>query len=275
VQFETLLYEVDDGVATIVLNRPERHNAFNRTMATELSRAWQAVKRDPEVVCAILTGSGEKALCTGMDVADVASGAAIGDAPAHETRPPWLAMTAIQNDCWKPVITAVNGMVVGGGLHFIADSDLIVCADHATFFDTHVRVGLIAGLEPIGLARRIPLEAVLRLALLGGSERMTAAEAKSLGLVGEVLPAAQVMPRARALAAMIAQHSPTALAHSKRLIWQSLEKGLHESLEDAWRVIEEHVDCPDLREGSLAHVEKRKPRWVPYTGEDPDSGSDV
>jgi enoyl-CoA hydratase/carnithine racemase len=265
VEFETLLYEVADGVATITLNRPERHNAFNRTMAKELGGAWQAVKRDPEVVCAILTGSGEKALCTGMDVADVASGAAIGDAPPDEDKPPWLAMTAIQNECWKPVVTAVNGMVCGGGLHFIADSDLIVAADHATFFDTHVKVGLIAGLEPIGLARRIPFEAVLRLALLGGSERMSADEAKSLGLVGEVLPAAEVMPRARELASMIAQHSPTALARSKRLIWQSLEKGLHEALDDAWQVIEEHVDCPDLREGSLAHVEKRRPRWVPYT----------
>ena len=127
-------------------------------------------------------------------------------------------------------------------------------------------MGLIAGLEPIGLARRIPLEAVLRMALLGGSERMTADEAKALGLVGEVLPADQVMPRARELAAMIAQHSPTALARSKRVIWESLEKGLHEALDDAWRVIEDHIDCPDLREGAAAHVEKRKPRWAPYTG---------
>jgi enoyl-CoA hydratase/carnithine racemase len=265
-EFDNLLYETADGVATITLNRPERHNALTRAMALELGAAWQAIKRDPDVVCTIVTGAGEKALCTGMDVADVASGAAIGDAPPDETEPPWLKMTAIQNHCWKPVITAVNGMVCGGGLHFIADSDLIVSADHATFFDTHVRVGLIAGLEPIGLARRIPLEAVLRMALLGGSERMTAAEAKAIGLVGEVLPAAEVMPRARELAAMIAQHSPTSLARSKQVIWESLEKGLTEALADAWQRIEEHIDCPDLREGAAAHVEKRRPRWAPYTG---------
>jgi enoyl-CoA hydratase/carnithine racemase len=266
-EFETLLYEVQDGVATITLNRPERHNAITRGMARELRRAWEAVKADPAVVCAILTGAGDKALCTGMDVADVASGAAMGDGSESDEDPPWLHMTAIQNRCWKPVITAVNGMVNAGGLHFIADSDLIVCAEHATFFDTHVKVGLIAGLEPVGLTRRIPLEAVLRMALLGGSERMTAAQALQLGLVGEVVPAAELMQRTHELAEQIRQHSPTALARSKQAIWGSLDAGLHEALGDTWKLIREHVDCPDLREGSVAFVEKRKPRWAPYTGD--------
>ncbi len=267
--FETLLYDVTDGVASITLNRPERHNAFNVQMAAELRRAWESVKSDPAVVCAIVTGAGEKAFCTGMDVADVAAGEAQKDArriQEEEGKPFYQFLTAIHNRCWKPVITAVNGMVVGGGLHFIADSDLILAAEHATFFDTHVKVGLIAGLEPVGLARRIPLESVLRMALLGGSERMTAQEAKELGLVGEVLPADQLLPRARELAAKIAQHSPTALARSKRAIWQSLDVGLEEGLYRAWRQIEEHTDHPDLTEGSKAFVEKRKPRWEPYTG---------
>lgn len=116
----------------------------------------------------------------------------------EDGRPYYHFLTAIQNRCWKPVITAVNGMVVGGGLHFIADSDLIVASETATFFDTHVKVELIAGLEPVGIARRIPLEAVLRMALLGGSERMSAQQALSIGLVGEVVPQAQLLPRARA-----------------------------------------------------------------------------
>jgi enoyl-CoA hydratase/carnithine racemase len=153
-------------VATITLNRPERHNAFTRQMAIELRRAWRSVKEDPGVVCAILTGAGEKALCTGMDVADVADGSALETGGDEQGDAPWSYLTAIQNECWKPVVTAVNGMVVGGGLHLVADADLVVCAEHATFFDTHVQVGLVAGLEPVGLSRRIPLEAVLRLALL-------------------------------------------------------------------------------------------------------------
>jgi len=267
--FETLLYEVDGGVATITLNRPDRHNAFTVVMGRELKQAWAEVKRDPAVVCAIVTGAGDKAFCTGMDVADVADGSASEAArmEREEGRPFYFFLTALQNRCWKPVVTAVNGMVVGGGLHFIADSDLIVASESATFFDTHVKVGLVAGLEPVGLARRLPLEAVLRMALLGGSERMTAAQALALGLVGELQPPHRVLPRARELAAKIAEHSPTALALSKRAIWESLDTGLHAGLERAEQIIQDHGGHPDFAEGSRAFVEKRKPRWAPYTDE--------
>ncbi|MGI9432274.1 MAG: enoyl-CoA hydratase/isomerase family protein [Myxococcota bacterium] len=261
--YETLLYEVSEGVATLTLDRPERHNAFNVAMAGELRDAWERIKGDGDVVCVIVTGAGEKAFCTGMDVADVADGSARDTADSDD--PPWLHLTALQNRCGKPVITALNGMVVGGGLHFVADSDLILAADHVTLFDTHVKVGLIAGLEPVGLARRMPLEAVLRMALLGGSERLDAASARELGLVGEVLPAAELMPRARELAAKIAQHSPTALARTKKAIWESLDVGLHEGLANTWRDIQAHTGHPDLDEGTKAFVEKRKPRWAPYS----------
>jgi len=268
VKLETLLYEVEGGVATITLNRPERHNAINVAMGRELRALWGEVARDPSVVCVVLTGAGDRAFCSGMDVADVADGSATETANAEREsgRPFYFHLTALQNRCWKPVITAVNGMVVGGGLHFIADSDLILAAEHATFFDTHVRVGLMAGLEPVGLARRIPLEAVMRLALLGGSERMTAQQALALGLVGEVLPAERLMPRARELAAKIAEHSPTALARTKRAIWESLDVGLQEALDLTERMIERHQSHPDFAEGTRAFVEKRRPRWAPYTG---------
>jgi enoyl-CoA hydratase/carnithine racemase len=266
--YETILYETRDRVATITLNRPERHNAFNVAMARELERAWADVKRDPAVVCAIVTGAGDRAFCTGMDVADVASGSASEEARRTEEergKPFYRFLTAIQNRCWKPVITAVNGMVVGGGFHFVADSDLVLCSETATFFDTHVKVGLVAGLEPVGLARRIPLEAVLRLALLGGSERMDARSALAVGLVGEVLPPERLLPRARELASRIAEHSPTALALSKRAIWESLDVGLEDALDRTWKIIQDHSNHPDLAEGTRAFVEKRKPRWAPYS----------
>lgn len=266
--FETVRYEKEERVATLTLNRPERHNAFNVAMARELKRAWEDVKGDPEVVTVIVTGAGERAFCTGIDVADVADGSAREEAARmerEEGRPFYHFLTAIQNRCWKPVVTAVNGMVCGGGLHFIADSDLILAAEHATFFDTHVKVGLVAGLEPVGLARRMPLEAVLRMAFLGGSERLDAGRALELGLVGEVLPAADLLPRARELARKIAEHSPTALARSKQAIWESLDGGLDAGLERAWQMIREHNAHPDLEEGSRAFVAKRKPRWVPYS----------
>ena len=112
--YETILYEKQEGVATITLNRPDRHNAFNRAMAEELKEAWDEVKKDAEVVCAIVTGAGERAFCTGMDVADVADGSARKTGRQDRSTAPWFHLTAIQNRCWKPVITAVNGMVCGG-----------------------------------------------------------------------------------------------------------------------------------------------------------------
>lgn len=260
-RFETLLYEKSDGVATLTLNRPERMNAFNEAMAQELRRAWEDVKSDPAVVCVIVTGAGEKAFCTGMDVSEVAASDTEARAAESMDASPFLHMTAIHNRCWKPVIAAVNGMAVGGGLHFVADADLVLAAEHASFFDTHVKVGLVAGLEPVGLARRIPLEAVLRMALLGGSERLSAQEAWRVGLVGEVLPAPQLLPRARELAAKIAQHSPAALMRTKQAIWESLDMGLHRGLARAWEIIGHHGAHPDVKEGATAFVEKRKPRW--------------
>jgi enoyl-CoA hydratase/carnithine racemase len=266
--FETILFEKQDGVATITLNRPKAYNAFNLKMADELSAAWEVVKTAPDITCAILTGAGEKAFCTGMDVT------AASDDESRETGnmgredAPWFRLTPLQNRCWKPVILAINGMVNGGGFHFVADCDITLCADHATFFDTHVKIGLVAGLEPVGLSRRLPLESVLRLALLGGAERMDAQEALRIGLVGEVVPSDDLMARAREIASKIAGHSPTALARTKKAIWQGLETGLDAAIDNAWNIIGEHNDCPDIAEGGRAFMEKRAPEWVPFTESD-------
>lgn len=222
--FETLGYGKRAGAAVITLSRPDRLNAIDPVMARELPKAWQDAKSDPEVAVVIVTGAGEKAFCTGFDVGVVAKSEQV-DVGGGEGGP--LGFTAIHNRCWKPVITAVNGMVCGGGLHFIADSDLVLCSDNATFFDTHVNVGLVAGLEPIGLARRgIPLDAVLRLSLVGRAERLSAARALELGLTGEVVPRAELLPRAFELAREIQKSSAAALAQTKRAIWESLNGGL-------------------------------------------------
>jgi enoyl-CoA hydratase/carnithine racemase len=260
-------FEKADGVATLTLDNPAARNAFDYEMTQELRRLWGEVSRDGEIVCAILTGAGDRAFCTGWDISSTAKGESQHLAKLARRDAPYSQITALQNQCWKPVVTAVNGMCVGGGLHFVADGDLVIASENATFFDTHCEVGLVAALEPAGLARKIPLDRVLRMALLGSAERMSAQQALALGLVGEVVPAAQLLSRARELAATIARSSPTALARTKRAIWKSLDHGLEEGLDVAHRELEAHADHPDMAEGTKAFLEKRKPRWAPYRGE--------
>lgn len=258
---DELLYRVEDGIATITLNRPEKLNALNWVMNEELGKAWEDVKNDPNVIVAVLTGKGDRALCTGIDVSIPATGERRGrEQPGgHMT----LTFTAIQNKCWKPVITAVNGMVVGGGLHFIADSDIIIAAEHATFFDTHVKVGMASVHEPIGLIRRMPFEAVIRMSLMGGQERMSAQRAYELGMISEIVPKDRLMPRAREIARTIMKNSPAAMMASKRAIWGSLNYGYEQALEYGWAVLGEHGKHPDTTEGPRAFLERREPQWAP------------
>ena len=261
-------FEKKDGVATLTLDNPKARNAFDYEMTQELRRRWAEISSDGEIVCAIVTGAGEKAFCTGWDVTSTAAGESQHFAKRARLEAPYCQITAIQNRCWKPVITAVNGMCVGGELHFVADEDIVIASETATFFDTHCEVGMLAGYEPVGLARKIPLDAVFRMAFLGSAERMSAARAKEIGLIGEVVPPAKLMERARELAAIIARYSPTALARTKRTIWRSLDHGLEEGLEVAYRELEVHSDHPDMVEGPKAFLEKRKANWAPYTGDD-------
>ncbi len=261
-------FEKSDGFATITLDNPKALNAFDLEMSLELKRLWSEVESDPQIVCAIVTGAGERAFCTGWDVTSTATGESqklTGDS-RHDA--PYGKITALQNKCWKPVITAVNGVCNGGGLHFIADSELVIAADTARFLDTHVAVGLVSALEPAGLARRIPLERVFRLALLGKAGQLSAAEALEIGIVGEVVPADDLMRRARETAETIAGFSPTALARTKRAIWESLDEGLDAGLDAAHRQVEHHLDHLDPMEGAQAFLEKRQPKWQPYRGID-------
>ena len=219
-KLETLLYEKRGTVAAVTLNRPERLNAIDLVMAGELPRVWDDIARDDEIRSVVVAGAGERAFCTGFDVGDMAQGKASADDPGPLRE---LRFTAIQNRCFKPVVTAIGGMVCGGGLHFVAHTDLLICSEDATFFDTHVNVGTVAGLEFIGLARRIRLGSVLRMALVGRNERLDAHRAYALGLVGEVVAKERLFSRALELASRIAEAPLEATMHNKRLLWESFD----------------------------------------------------
>ena len=259
--FQSISYEVREGVATITLTRPDARNAVNSVMSRELPSVWKHFEHDDEAIVAIVTGAGEKAFCTGADLADLP----MTDGEGKHGSVKSIAWTSLQNNVWKPVICAVNGMTVGGGLHFVADSDVVIAAHTATFFDTHVKVGLVAELEPVSLARKMPMEAVLRMMLVGGNERMSATRALELGMVGEVVPQAQLMTRARELADMIKSNSPAAMARTKQAIWRGADSGLNEAMVQAWALIMQQNDHPDLEEGGRAFLEKRLPNWRAYS----------
>lgn len=259
-------YRVEDGVAVIELNRPQRLNAINSVMSRELPAAWRAFDADPSAIVAIVTGAGEKAFCSGADLTDLPE--MIVDEsgrPALES----IRWTPLQNDVWKPVICAVNGAVVGGGLHFVAECDIVLACDHAEFSDTHVSVGLVSALETAVLARRIPMGAVLRMALGGRGEKISAEDAFRLGMVDELCPGAELIERAHRLADRIRRNSPSAMARTKRAIWGAKERGLHDAADFGWNAIVAHNQSHDFAEGIRAFSEKRTPRWAPYHGERP------
>jgi enoyl-CoA hydratase/carnithine racemase len=128
-----------------------------------------------------------------------------------------------QNQVWKPLVCAVHGMAAGGAFYWLNEADILICSEDATFFDPHVSYGLTAALEPIGLARRIPLGEALRIALLGLDERVSAARALQIGLVSEVLPREGLWARADEIARIIAAKPPAAIQGTVRAIWESLD----------------------------------------------------
>jgi len=260
--WETLVVEIDGPVATVILNRPDRLNALSPTMQRELRAVWAALDADPSLRVAVVTGCGERAFCSGADVATVA------DLSRHRTSDYDREnhFTPQQARVRKPTICAVNGVCAGAGLHFVADCDFSIASDTATFLDPHVNVGQVSALEPIGLARRIPLGAVMRMVLLGRGERIDATRAYELGLVTEVVPAAHLRERALELARKIAEGSPAAIATSREAIYESLELPLHEALRRGFVLLRAHADHhPDAQEGPKAFFEKRPPRWTETT----------
>ena len=135
--------------------------------------------------------------------------------------------TSWHNDVWKPVITAVNGICAGGGFHWVADADIVIAASDAQFFDPHVSIGQVVSIEAIGLMKKMPVEAVMRMAFVGRHERLSAQRAYELGMISEIVdPPERLRDAAQALAEKIARNSPAAMAATKRALWGALELGL-------------------------------------------------
>jgi len=258
---EGLRYEKQDGIATIILDRAERGNSLTKKMEQILRAIWTDVRDDEGTRVAIFSSSGERHFSTGFDVTSVdETGAVANNLPLEQD----VFWSPRQNGVWKPVICAVNGLAVGAGLHFVVDADIVIASENAAFMDTHVNVGMVGALENVGLARRLPLGAALRMTLMGRHYRMPARRAYELGLVDELVATPnELLPLAQTMAHAMLENSPQAMALSKQAVWGAMERGYTEALQYAWALLRLHWGHPDFLEGPRAFAEKRKPRWNP------------
>ena len=270
-EFETLLYEERDRVAIVTMNRPDVYNAFNLKMQHELRDMWRATRTNDDVRVVVLTGAGEKAFCTGIDREE--SIREYLEDPEGRNRStgrvstpfmfndPGVNINPKQNDMWKPVVAAVNGMACGGAFYMLGEADVVIAAEHATFFDPHVTYGMVAGYESAHLLQKVPLGEMLRIALLGGLERMSAERAFQIGLVSEVVPAEELLERALWVANGIASAPALAIQGTVRAVWMAHEVARREALLQMSSLVLLGTEYDNLEAGQETfHGKREKPR---------------
>ena len=261
--YETLIVERRGAVGWLVFDRPKAGNAMDATMLAELERAWLELDADPDVRVIVNTGAGS-AFQTGLDVVQLSKDRDALREQSRRTRDAELRFTAWHNQVWKPVIASVNGVCAGGGLHFVADADIVVAASNATFLDPHVSIGQVAAYEDIALVRKSPAESILRMALVGRHERITAERAYQLGILSQVVdPPERLEAETQALAEKVAANSPAAMRATKRALWGALEMGLTDACKAGAKELVSMWGHPDQTEGPLAFTEKRPANWKP------------
>jgi enoyl-CoA hydratase/carnithine racemase len=264
--YTRLRVEQRGPVGWLIFDRPEAGNSMDATMFDELERAWTELAVDPSVRVIVNTGEG-RSFQTGVDVVQMARDRDALREHSRRTRDAQLRFTAWHCGVWKPVIAAVNGTCAGGGLHFVADADIVIAASDATFVDPHVSVGQVAAYEGIALARKSPMEAVLRMALVGRHERIDAARAHQLGIISQVVdPPGHLRDEAQALGEKIAKNSPAAMVATKRALWGALETGLTDACRGGAGHLVSMWGHPDQEEGPRAFADKREARWMPIEG---------
>ena len=258
--YETLVVERDGHIGWLIFDRPDRGNAMDAVMLAELERAWQDLDADPEVRVIVNTGNGTT-FQTGLDVGQLAEDPGALREQSRRTKGAELKLTAWHNGVRKPVIAAVNGVCAGGGLHFVADADIVIVAEDATFLDPHVSIGQVTAYEVVALVRKAPAEAIFRMALVGRHERMDARRAHQLGICSEVVAPDRLRPAATELAGKIARNSPAAMAATKRALWGALEAGLTDACRAGSQELVTMWGHPDQTEGPAAWADKREAQW--------------
>jgi enoyl-CoA hydratase/carnithine racemase len=250
--------DISEGVATVTLNRPEVLNAFNERMQDELAALWQGLRHNHDVRAVVLTGSGEQAFCVGIDRGDIPVDAEF-DPFTYED--PGQRIGPKTQHLWKPVVAAVNGMACGGAFYLLGESDVVISAEEATFFDPHVTYAMTAAFEPILLGGRMAFGEIVRMTLMGAHERLSAATALRIGLVSEVVPGAQLLDTARQVAKTIAAQPPTTIQATLRTLWaaRNLTPDQAASLGNVF--LQLGTSAKALKEGQEVFATQARPKW--------------
>lgn len=252
-----VLFEVKDRIAYITINRPEVMNAMDPEVYALLSKAWSDVRDNPDIWVAIITGAGEKAFTAGADL----KSAAVREREKADfflTQKDMILNRGME--VWKPVIAAVNGYCLAGGMTLLLATDIRIAAEHAVFEISEVKRGILPGNGGTQrVLRQLPYPIAMEMLLMG--RRLTAQESLTFGLVNKVVPMADLMPTAEEYARKLLESAPLAVQAIKELAVRSqslpLEQGLR--LEDSFQEFLRTTE--DAKEGPRAFAEKRKPLY--------------
>lgn len=250
-------FELDDGIAVVTINRPERRNALDAEHYDALSQAWMRVRDDPEVRVAIITGSGDKAFCAGADLKSWV-GREVELAELWLTQKGQLLNRGLE--VWKPVIAAVNGACVGGGVTLLLATDIRVAVEGATFGLAEVKRGIIAA---NGGTQRImeQLPHCIAMEMLLTGDAMDAATAERWGLINKVVPSGELRAAAMVYARKIGANAPLAIQAAKELALRGRDMDLATGLRMEQLVNRILQQSDDTREAKAAFADKRKPKF--------------
>jgi enoyl-CoA hydratase/carnithine racemase len=249
-----LVREQRGAVLVLRLNRPESRNALNAALMSQLGLGLAAAETDPSVRCVVLTGTGDRAFCAGMDLAAFASGDQTGADPDGQA----AYGRFVEGNIAVPIVGAANATAVAGGFEVLMGCDVVVASADARFGLPEVKRGLFAAGGGTFLGTRIPLAIALELTLTG--DLIDAERAAALGLVNQVVPADEVLDAAVALAERIAANGPLGLQATKQLVRAAVDDpAAAKALQADWQV--KVFSSEDAREGATAFIEKRDPVW--------------
>lgn len=261
----SVIYTKKNHIAYITLNRPQAHNALDPETLVELARVWEDFRDDDEIRCAIVTGAGEKTFCAGADLADLVplftgTKEAITEAEKIVQADPLLVQKAWLRDLtiYKPIIAAVNGDAIAGGMELLYSADIRIAAQGIRFGLQEVKWGIFPmGGSSVKLPRQIPYARAMEIMLTG--ELVTADTMLALGFVNQVLPAEEVMAECERLAQIIVQNGPLAVQAVKKAVMANVGLTLEAGLKNEFELAVPVFLSQDAQEGPRAFKERRPP----------------